>query len=344
MPRQTVSALFETYAAAARAVERLKTAGIPDSDISLVGRNETASGSATYSTDTTDDTDNTTAGATTGAVIGGGAGLLAGLGMMAIPGLGPVVAAGWLVSTLVGATAGGATGGVIGALTESGVPESEAHEYAEGVRRGGTLVTVRTEDHLAHTAIDILDDEGTVDMSERTTAWRDEGWTGRYGDVAGTGVSTAPAGTIGTATGTRSDNRGMGAAGNATSVPIVQEDLKVGKRDRASRVRVYPYVTEKPVEKDVTLRDESVRIERTPVNRPATAGDLAREGKPLEATVRHEEPVVQKQARVVEEVRLEKEVGQHTETVRDTVKHTDVEIDDQRGDAAARKHGGGRGA
>src|SRR6201988_4752355 len=82
-------------------------------------------------------------GAGIGAGIGGTAGLLAGLGLLAIPGLGPVVAAGWLAATAVGAAAGAATGGIIGALTEAGVSEEDAHTYAEGVRRGGTLVSAR---------------------------------------------------------------------------------------------------------------------------------------------------------------------------------------------------------
>src|SRR4029078_5806436 len=82
-------------------------------------------------------------GAGIGAGVGGTAGLLAGLGLLAIPGLGPVVAAGWLAATAVGAAAGAATGGVVGALTEAGVSREDAHSYAEGVRRGGTLVSAR---------------------------------------------------------------------------------------------------------------------------------------------------------------------------------------------------------
>ena len=78
--------------------------------------------------------------------MGGTAGLPAGLGLLAIPGLGPVVAAGWLAATAVGAAAGAATGGIVGALTEAGVSEEEAHSYAEGVRRGGTLVSARVAD------------------------------------------------------------------------------------------------------------------------------------------------------------------------------------------------------
>jgi hypothetical protein len=79
-------------------------------------------------------------GAGIGAGLGGAAGLLAGLGLLAIPGLGPVFAAGWLAATAVGAAAGAATGGLVGALTEAGVSKEDAPLYAEGVRRGGTLV------------------------------------------------------------------------------------------------------------------------------------------------------------------------------------------------------------
>ena len=97
--------------------------------------------------DGTDDrAEGAAAGAGIGATVGGAAGLLAGLGLLAIPGLGPVVAAGWLVSTAAVAAAGGATGGIIGALSQSGIGEDDAHVYAEGVRRGGTLVTARIPD------------------------------------------------------------------------------------------------------------------------------------------------------------------------------------------------------
>ena len=143
--KQLISAMFDDYQAATNAVQRLKSAGIPSDDISIVGGNqEMRSGSAPLSTDHEGSAAGT--GAATGAVVGGGAGLLAGLGLLAIPGLGPVVAAGWLASTLAGAAVGTAAGGLIGGLTEWGMSEEEAHGYAEGVRRGGTLVTARVED------------------------------------------------------------------------------------------------------------------------------------------------------------------------------------------------------
>ena len=102
------------------------------------------------------------AGASVGAALGGGAGLLAGLGLLAIPGLGPVVAAGWLAATAVGAVAGGAAGGLVGSLTSAGVNPEHAEIYAEGVRRGGSIVTARVDDTLAPRAESLLSDRGAI--------------------------------------------------------------------------------------------------------------------------------------------------------------------------------------
>jgi len=116
----------------------------------------------------------------TGGLIGGAGGLLAGLGMLAIPGLGPVVAAGWLASTLVGAgvgaAAGAATGGIIGALTDSGESEADAHVYAEGIRRGGTLVRAKVPDDRASEVEALLKNNRLVDALERGVAYRQSGW------------------------------------------------------------------------------------------------------------------------------------------------------------------------
>src|SRR5215218_9123439 len=148
---KTISRLYKDYDTGARVVDELERAGIPRDDISIVANNE----SGWFDRDRTtsrvdrdhdgrdDRVEGAAAGAGIGATLGGVAGLLAGLGMLAIPGIGPVVAAGWLASTAAVAVAGGATGGLIGALTQSGVSEREANAYAEGVRRGGTLLTVR---------------------------------------------------------------------------------------------------------------------------------------------------------------------------------------------------------
>ncbi|MGQ3164897.1 MAG: hypothetical protein ACT6T3_21995, partial [Agrobacterium sp.] len=149
--------------------------GVPSSDISIVSNNS----------DRRHEESNAAEGAGTGAgigaVVGGAGGLLTGLGLMAIPGVGPVVAAGWLAATAAGAAAGavagGAAGGIIGALTSSGVPERDAHFYAEGVRRGGTLVTAKVDDALAPEAEAILKRSNWVDPTERRAAYEKQGWT-----------------------------------------------------------------------------------------------------------------------------------------------------------------------
>jgi len=119
-------------------------------------------------------------GAAGGGAIGGAAGLLAGLGILAIPGVGPVVAAGWLVATaagaVAGAVAGGATGGLIGSLTSAGVSREHASFYAEGVRRGGALVTARVEAGHFATAEAIMQRHGRIDPVTREKAYRDSGW------------------------------------------------------------------------------------------------------------------------------------------------------------------------
>ncbi|RUU65256.1 hypothetical protein EOD03_37020, partial [Mesorhizobium sp. M7A.T.Ca.TU.009.01.1.2] len=140
---KTVTGLFDNYDQARDAVGELEATGVPHDDISIVASNS----SGRLTGEASEAGEDAAAGAGVGAVIGGAGGLLTGLGLMAIPGVGPVVAAGWLAATAVGAVGGavvgGAAGGIIGAMTESGVPENDAHVYAEGVRRGGTMVIAR---------------------------------------------------------------------------------------------------------------------------------------------------------------------------------------------------------
>ena len=168
---RTVSRLFDSYSQAQAAVQALEQAGFTSSEVSLVSR---------YRDDNTlADTDmsNTATGATAGAVIGGGGGLLAALGLIAIPGIGPLVAAGVLATTLVGAAGGSAVGGLIGALTDSGVSEEDAHVYSEGVRRGSSLVTVKTDDARVSKADAILNTHKPVDLSQRREDYVASGWS-----------------------------------------------------------------------------------------------------------------------------------------------------------------------
>jgi hypothetical protein len=183
---QAISRLFDNHQQAASAVTQLEQAGIPPEDISLIANNTEGRHLTEGRRDGADDNEageGAAKGATTGGLLGGGAGLLAGLGMLAIPGLGPVVAAGWLASTAVGAAvgaaAGGATGGLLGALKDAGHSDEDAHVYAEGVRRGGTLVSVKpSNDTDAATAEQILNGGGGVDATSRGAAYRATGWEG----------------------------------------------------------------------------------------------------------------------------------------------------------------------
>lgn len=176
----TITRSYRDHQTAQGVVRELERAGIPTADISIISNN-TENWHKNGGADD-DAGDGAATGAGVGAALGGAAGLLAGLGAMAIPGLGPVVAAGWLASTAVGAAAGGAAGGLIGALADAGVSSDEAEYYAEGVRRGDTLVVVRTKDAHSATAQKIMDREA-IDYTRRREAWKKEGWSGYDADA-----------------------------------------------------------------------------------------------------------------------------------------------------------------
>jgi uncharacterized protein (TIGR02271 family) len=476
---KTISRLYRDYDTGARVVAELEQAGIPHDDISIVANNESGwfdRDGTTSRVDRDHDRDNdgrddraegAAAGAGIGASLGGLAGLLAGLGLLAIPGIGPVVAAGWLASTAAMAAAGGTAGGLIGALTQSGHDENEARAYAEGVRRGGTLVTVRADDSRAATAeaimqrysptevgttgtayhnegssdrspmqvsntgtayredgsgdrivavfentdraaaarqalvgdgtdnarMELIDrrsdldnwsamkrhalpDEDThlfaeslgrghailvihaasgehdrimqvlsrfnpIDIEEHAQQWRNTGWSGvhpgkaawdvqRQGGAARNIATTTAAATTAPTSTT--------AARGATEVqeeviPVYEEELKVGKRViEQGRVRVHAYTVEQPVQENLTLREERVAVERRPVDRPVsgTPGEAAFRDRTIDVTTHREEPVIDKEARIKEEIVVRKEADQHTETVQDTVRRTEVEIEDDR--------------
>lgn len=186
MAKHTIARMYDNYSDASTIVHELEAAGIPDRDISLIA-NADAHGRAT----TVGEDDRLVAadrgasaagvggatGAAVGGVIGGGAGLLAGIGALAIPGVGPVVAAGWLVATLAGAGVGAVTGGLAGSLAGAGVNRDEAQVYAEGVKRGGSLVTVRVEEADVQRAETIMAQRNSTDWQQRRSSFGPE-WTG----------------------------------------------------------------------------------------------------------------------------------------------------------------------
>jgi len=184
-----------------------------------------------------------------------------------------------------------------------GFGSSDEAYYQEGLRRGGTLVSVRADDSRIDRIAEIMGRNGAVDIDKQALQWRESGWAGASHPSAGTGEA-------------------------GVAIPVVEEKLKVGKRDvKRGGVRVYKYVSETPVEETVRLRDETVRVERQPADRPVTADvDLFKE-ETIELAEVDEEPVVSKQARVVEEVTIFKDVEERAATITDTIRRTDVNVE-----------------
>src|SRR6476469_6282801 len=173
---RTVSRLYDNYADAVTVVTELERADLnSDRKISLVA-NENAHGRDTTVETQRTETSNAGPGAGAGAAVGGIVGLLTGLGIMAIPGIGPLVAAGWLATTLAGAATGAVAGGLIGALTSAGVSREEAEVYEEGVRRGSTLVAVQADEADIPKIEAILDRRPSRDWREHREEYSSSGW------------------------------------------------------------------------------------------------------------------------------------------------------------------------
>jgi uncharacterized protein (TIGR02271 family) len=210
-----------------------------------------------------------------------------------------------------------------------------SHEslYSEAARRGACVVVVDGigEDRVDE-AVEILERHGAFDIDERASQWRAQGWTGGEPVMAAQPSAQMQA---------RSESRTQVGGGEATrraqagdtqstAIPVVEEQLEVGKREvQRGGVRVYARTSERPVEETVTLREEHARVERRPVDREASEDELGRafEEKSVELRETAEEPVVAKTARVVEEVEVGKDVSERTQTVRDTVRRRDVEVE-----------------
>lgn len=182
-----ITRLFDNFSDAEHAVIELERVGVPHGDISIVSHKSDKRHAHVHVREPHDNTagqaagKDAGAGAAIGGVVGAAGGVLAGLGLLAIPGLGPVIAAGWLASAAVGAVVGGAVvgaaGGLVGALTHSGVSREEAEVYAEGVRRGGTLVSAKVDNDQLATAEAAIVALPYVDVNARAQAYREDGWS-----------------------------------------------------------------------------------------------------------------------------------------------------------------------
>jgi uncharacterized protein (TIGR02271 family) len=196
------------------------------------------------------------------------------------------------------------------------IADADRHAYAEAIRRGGSLLTVQVEDVSAERAMDVVEEQGAVDIDDRQQTWRAEGWSGHQ--APDTRSQPAPA--------------RHGKAAEDDTITLAEEQLGVGKRSvGGGRVRVRKYVVETPVEEQITLRDEHVSVEHHKMDRPATAADEGLfEERMVEMTETGEKVVVSKTAHVTGEVTVSKGAEERVETVRDTVRRTEVEVDDDR--------------
>lgn len=177
---KTVIGSFDSVTQASSVARDLRAAGFLEGDVSVIANNTQRE----FTRDTTPvhvhdgETSGAAKGALTGGALGGAAGLAVALMGLAIPGVGPILAAGPIATALAGAGAGAVAGGLIGGLTDLGVPEADAEYYAEAVRRGGALVTVRADDSRVDEAERIMRDHGAFDIEDRVEQWKRTGWKG----------------------------------------------------------------------------------------------------------------------------------------------------------------------
>jgi uncharacterized protein (TIGR02271 family) len=225
-----------------------------------------------------------------------------------------------------GGSSGGGSGGGLGGLYLS---REDRHAYGEGIRRGGFLLCADVESgEDADKIIRLLEESTSVDIDERQNSWRSEGWSPQ----AATGATSGGGSASGSSAGATSQVSGNVVA--EEHIPIVEEELRVGKREaERGGARVRSYVREIPVQDQVTLREEHVSVERRPVEQ-GQAQSVAG-GKPedllqdREIVMREtvEEAVVQKVANVREEVVVRKTAEEHVEQVNETVRHTEVDVE-----------------
>jgi hypothetical protein len=179
---RTIVALYDDLSMAQHVVTDLVKAGVPRDNISLVANDVTGQYGTYVGTDAagTDDAVTADEGAGFGAVVGALTGALVSLGALAVPGVGPVLAAGPLLAALgggaIGAVAGAATGGIVAGLVKTGVSEQDARYYAEGVRRGGAVLSATVEDSTAPRVQEIMNRHNPVSIDQRAEYWRSSGW------------------------------------------------------------------------------------------------------------------------------------------------------------------------
>lgn len=369
---KTIVALYDHRSDAETASRDLQAAGFESSVIEILSHSDLSSG-GWGDRDLSGSPTGTAAGTLTGdSSIGAASGMARtdlSTGYVASPNTVPGTGAGLAGAGLgtesgLGAGAGMGTTGSSGMLTRLagwGIPNQDAQVYAEGVRRGGSLLKLRLEEEDVDRAMDVLERGNVVDVEERGSAYRDSGWTG-YDETADyydeqsaeeervryspgrTAIDTTGSTTTGTAAGltgaaaamrdVNADSTRTGSAEREEQIPIVEEQVNIGKRSvERGGIRVRSYVVETPVEEQVRLRDETVTVERRPGGLVGGSSEVPADAfreRTIEVTETDEEAVVSKTAHVRETVVVRKEVEERAQSVRDTVRRTEVEIEDTR--------------
>jgi uncharacterized protein (TIGR02271 family) len=288
--RSTIVGLFSDRSQAEAAINDLKRAGFAEDEIGVAMRDRTAQGELVEDTGT-----QAAEGATKG-----------GIGAIAIPGLGPIFAAGWLGSTLAGAGIGAAAGGILGALVGAGVPEEEARHFESGFKSGGILVTVKAS-RRAGEAVDVLRRHG-ADLGPTINA-ATTGTRSAYADAGSRDVNEEREGRI----------------------QLREEELDVEKeRVQAGEVRLRKEVITEQRQIDVPVTREEVVIERRPVSGgEAQAGEIAGEGEEIRVPLTEEQVRVEKRPVVKEEVSVGKQKIQDTRHVSESVRREEARIENE---------------
>lgn len=231
-----------------------------------------------------------------------------------------------LTATQVGGDRrGGDEGGFWESIKDFFVGDDDRLAYSEGVRRGGYLLTARVDEDLSDEAISVLERTNAIDLDERAEQWRAEGW-GAAGDYPPGAEQTAA-----------SRRAATGSSIDQQTIPVAEERLRVGKREvDKGGVRVRSYAVEEPVRDSVTLRNERVAVEQRPASGKAAArgdetlGDEMFREQTIEMTERGEEAIVAKDVVVTGEVVVSKEADERTENIEESVRRTEVDVQDSR--------------
>lgn len=218
--------------------------------------------------------------------------------------------------------------GMWASIKNAFLPDEDRHTYEEGARRGGFILSADVDESQIDDAVRVLEDANSVDIDERSAQWKSEGWSNPATVATGLAAASAPDRSRSATPLTTGDDE--------QTLQVVQEELVVGKRDvDRGGVRVRSYVTEQAVHEQVRLRDESINVERRPVSRDVTDADDAFRERSFEMTETDEEAVVGKKARVVEEVVVRKTADERVEDINETVRRTDVDVENFAGSEGA---------